>query len=607
MVVTKKEPEPAPPTNGQTENTDRRFVWLQGTESSYNLGSKPQLSALPAHPLPPALLQRSELAASHEKFTPIVGLSKYPYKFCNKDCMQAIATAFFDRGQFWAREWDLYYLWDIEESKPLILVHESQVHDLLEEINSRFKLELKITDSQREEGLVLRFPDHPRCRPRYLGRSHTRDEYNSMTDQVPLISVRAPGEPTPPSLDAQAIEDFRQMIEDAWEVTRNKTKASKEKRRVDRLKKQKVFTDQLKRAQRYLGLRPSTLDGTSPTAISAVDVTRSAPFPYDRSVIFICVDVEAYEKDHSKITEVGIATLDTRDLMHVAPGKDGEAWRSLIKARHFRVKEYAHLVNNEYVAGCPSSFFFGKSDFVPLKDLLTSVAACFTPSSCADPGRKLNGGDSDQRNLILLGHDTLTDVKYLQDIGFDPLTLPNLLEAHDSANLYRVWQRQEQTTKLAKILEGFDIDYFGLHNAGNDAVYTVQSFLAICVREASIRNSLEVQQIWNDRKESKLAFEQDELRSDIEKDAKVWDDLEANGDGGEPVPIVLKKQATPNAKKASSTSVNVGGGCNGTFHPASAGGRDDQGRSNGSLSHDGIDGRSGQRDNSDGWGGSAVW
>lgn len=161
-----------------------------------------------------------------------------------------------------------YYLWDIEESKPLILVLEGQVHGLLQEINSHCKLELKVTNSQREEGLVLRFPDHPRCRPRYLGRSHTRDEYNSMTDQVPLVSVRAPGEPTPPSLDAQSIEDFRQMIEDAWEVTKNKSKASKEKKRVDRLKKQKIFTDQLKRAQRYLGLRPTAPDGTYPSCIT---------------------------------------------------------------------------------------------------------------------------------------------------------------------------------------------------------------------------------------------------------------------------------------------------------------------------------------------------
>jgi len=88
------------------ENSERRFVWKQGAASSYNLGSQPTLAALPITTLPPTDLQRGELA--HQKyFTPIVALSKYPYQFCNKSCMQVIASSFFDAGKFWAREWDL--------------------------------------------------------------------------------------------------------------------------------------------------------------------------------------------------------------------------------------------------------------------------------------------------------------------------------------------------------------------------------------------------------------------------------------------------------------------------------------------------------------------
>jgi hypothetical protein len=289
--------------------------------------------------------------------------------------------------------------------------------------------------------------------------------------------------------------------------------------------------------------------------------------------------------------------------MNVAPGKDGANWRPLIRSRHFRVTEYTHLVNTEYVAGCPGSFFFGESEFVPLKDLATSVAACFAPPFCASPGGSPPAGDverGDKRNLIFLGHNTITDIKYLQDIGFDPLALSNILEAQDSASLFRVWQRQEQTTKLAKILEKFDIAYYGLHNAGNDAMYTVQSFLAICVREASIRNSLEVQQVWDDQKESKISFEQQELRSDIEKDAKVWDDLETDGDGGDPVPIVLKKPATSNAIPRPKN----------TPAPVNGRGHDEKGGSNGTRAHNGGEGSSGRHsraNSSDGWGGKAAW
>lgn len=157
---------------------------------------------------------------------------------------------------------DRYYLWDIDESKPLIVVSQNQVERLLTEINSRFNLKLTITDSQREEGFVNRFPYHPRCRPRYLGRSQTKEEYERMTSDVPGVLARTLGELDPPSLDARLIEDFKVMIADAWQMTKNKSKASKEKKRVDRMQKLKLMTDELKRAQRYLGLRPTATEGT---------------------------------------------------------------------------------------------------------------------------------------------------------------------------------------------------------------------------------------------------------------------------------------------------------------------------------------------------------
>lgn len=160
---------------------------------------------------------------------------------------------------------DRYYIWDIEESKPLILVLEDQVYNLLKEINSYLKLELTITDAHREEGLLIRFPDHPRFRPRYLGRSHSKDQYNSMVDQTPGVAVHPSGDQALPSLDITQIEDFRVLIEEAWEATKNRSKASKEKKRVQRMKKLKALTDQLKRAQRYLGLRPTYLQGMCST------------------------------------------------------------------------------------------------------------------------------------------------------------------------------------------------------------------------------------------------------------------------------------------------------------------------------------------------------
>ena len=84
-----------------------------------------------------------------------------------------------------------------------------------------------------------------------------------------------------------------------------------------------------------------------------------APCPFEDEPVFICVDVEAYERDNNKITEIGICTLDVRDLAQQVPGEGGKNWMELIRCRHFRIREYKHLNNTEFVSGCADRFEFG--------------------------------------------------------------------------------------------------------------------------------------------------------------------------------------------------------------------------------------------------------
>jgi len=102
----------APPA---VENTERRYVWVKDADSSFNpnLDSMRLSTASAPAPrtdaagLPATDLQRGDLASPRHHFTPIQALSKYPYKYCDKSHMQDIASAFFDQGKFWEREWDL--------------------------------------------------------------------------------------------------------------------------------------------------------------------------------------------------------------------------------------------------------------------------------------------------------------------------------------------------------------------------------------------------------------------------------------------------------------------------------------------------------------------
>lgn len=129
--------------------------------------------------------------------------------------------------------------------------------------------------------------------------------------------------------------------------------AAKAKKAENKIDRQNTWAGAVKRVQCYLGLRDRETD----TAFfSASDSMKYKP---DASVIFISVDIEAYEFNHKQVTEIGIATLDTLDIRDIAPGTSGKNWMAKIRARHFRIQENKHLINSVHVYGCPDRFNFG--------------------------------------------------------------------------------------------------------------------------------------------------------------------------------------------------------------------------------------------------------
>jgi hypothetical protein len=76
------------------------------------------------------------------------------------------------------------------------------------------------------------------------------------------MASHAPGAPAIPAPEGRTLEDFKRQMEDMWDVQRNKNKAKQEKKKLERIGKQIIMADQFKRAQRYLGLRPTAKRGT---------------------------------------------------------------------------------------------------------------------------------------------------------------------------------------------------------------------------------------------------------------------------------------------------------------------------------------------------------
>lgn len=215
--------------------------------------------------------------------------------------------------------------------------------------------------------------------------------------------------------------------------------------------------------------------------------TDPAPYPFDQSIVFVCVDIEAYERDHRKVTEIGISTLDTLDLQNIPPGVGGAEWMKKIRARHFRIVEHAHMNNFEFVTGCANNFLerFGTSEWISIKEAPQVIASCFRhpfsapgdypsyPKNIKEVGRHGSGSQylppvdecRPKRNVVLVGHEIEADIGFMRDIGYDVTNLSNLLEAVDTADMFRAMKHEQNPRKLGNVLLELELVGWHLHNA----------------------------------------------------------------------------------------------------------------------------------------------
>ena len=399
-----------------------------------------------------------------------------------------------------------YYINTLFDIKPLYLIPSTEVEALFKEIHKTLKIYCHFPDITRHPGFRIGFQNGPR--PRYLGR--LTDEC-SLTDLENIHPESWEEEPEAIEDEDRSFPAFRRKMEAAIQAGKNRQKNAKDKRKRERLTSRKGWCTQLRRAQCYLGLRPrGTVDKDdfhmdpnhsyeeSQAAQEAYEkaaglklpeliTTDPAPYPFDRNVTFVCVDVEAYEKDRNKITEIGISTLDTLDLVSTPPGKGGDEWMKKIRARHFRIAEHGHLRNVDFVGDCADNFNkkFGTSEWISNKEAPQVVASCFRhpfsapgqyhpyPGEVNDIGRHGAGSqyippvdhNQPKRDIVLVGHDIKGDIDYLRSIGYDVSNLSNLLEAIDTSDIFRAMKREQDRRSLGAVLLDLELTGWHLHNA----------------------------------------------------------------------------------------------------------------------------------------------
>ena len=285
---------------------------------------------------------------------------------------------------------------------------------------------------------------------------------------------------------------FRKEIELKDKIKQRKAEEQSAVKRFQRFAKQNEWRHQVKRTQGYLGLHTMRNPIPEPAAavfsniqnlsisdtafekdsvLSGTDGLEPQRANPESWVLFVSVDVEAFEYNQRLITEVGISTLDTKDLVGIQPGVRGSNWVGKIRSHHFRVREHGHLLNKNHVEGCPGKFDFGESGWISIKDVSAVLEEYCHPTWLSHCDEKYK--------VVLVGHDVSADIRYFNKIGLDIVEMVS--DCLDTSNLYKASNRDNRQYSLSALLLRYGIAARNLHNAGNDARFTLYVMVAIAL------------------------------------------------------------------------------------------------------------------------------
>lgn len=237
--------------------------------------------------------------------------------------------------------------------RPVVLVPTYQFEHLLKVVNAKLETRFTIPPGRNAERFNMSFGLGNSPRPRFLGRSHDPETFKKLCKPK---AIPAPHPDDDLSKATQlGLEEFRELIKRSRAGKKGK---KSDRNRPKRIKAHREWGRSVKRVQRYLGLR-GRVSGEAVDKPTAVDLSQPMAEDPENSVLFVAIDIEAWEQDQNVITEVGIATLDTTDIQNIAPGNGGANWLLHINARHVRVKENSWANNSRYVHGCANNFSFG--------------------------------------------------------------------------------------------------------------------------------------------------------------------------------------------------------------------------------------------------------
>lgn len=195
-----------------------------------------------------------------------------------------------------------------------------------------------------------------------------------------------------------------------------------------------------------------------------------------KQTICFCVDIEAYESNTKVVTEIGISIYDPRENLYSAVPN--------FRTYHLIVSESMRLRNNKFVCDYKDCFLQGESMVMTLNSCVEFIQSLINYYML--PRTEPDG----TWNRAFVGHNVKGDLRWLSSIGVKiPKDLDHevLALGHkkkrigvlDTEKLFRL-SYGSKGSSLGKILRLLEIPHAYLHNAGNDAYFTLKLLMHFC-------------------------------------------------------------------------------------------------------------------------------
>lgn len=227
--------------------------------------------------------------------------------------------------------------------------------------------------------------------------------------------------------------------------------------------------------------------------------------PSDALLVSIDLEVSRDERtkllqspDHRPhIKEYGIAVLDTRELTGVT---DEQSLGQLVSTRHYSTRplESPRRKNGVAIREC----IFSSTVQVD-QDELPSII----DRSLRVEDKNVNAPQTCFRNIAIVGHSVKRDLRILQFLGIDIFSMVPLMVILDTHSMARDILGPTSTrlgghapinafTLTAILTElGCPHKQTELHNAGNDAAYTLFALIGPAIRSSQARNLSDVESV----------------------------------------------------------------------------------------------------------------